>query len=73
MMVVENTSDGVKSEAIYFVLIEVPSQVTEQESLDLVLRVVEHHRVPRAVIASGASMREAMVRTVKVVDAVEHV
>lgn len=72
-MLIKDGCDGIEAEAVDLILIEEPCQVGKKESLHLVLGIVEQHRVPAAVVASLATVREAVVGAVEVLDAVVHV
>lgn len=73
VMMVENGGDSIESETINLVLIKEPSEVGEQESLDLILGVVEEHGVPTRVVSSVTSVREAVIGSIEFVDTVNDV
>lgn len=73
VMVIHHARDGVKPKPINLVLLDVPSQITQQKSDDLVLAVVEYHAVPGRVVAFLPRVRVAVIRAIEPVYSVVHV
>jgi hypothetical protein len=71
MMLVHHTGHTVESEPVKHVLVHVKPQVGQEEPKDFVVSVVEQSTVPELVSASSAFVEVAVIRAVKVVEAIE--
>ena len=73
VMVVHHARDAIKAEAVELVFLHPESQVAEQEPKNFVVAVVEQTTVPQLVSSSAAFMEVEVVRSIKVVQPVQHV
>ena len=66
VMVVEEGDVIVKSEMVFIDFIDESSQVDEEETFNLIHRIIKDHRAPRRMVISLSRMRIAMVGAVGV-------